>query len=72
MLEFTNEIDIDASENVESSQETKSKNNGVRRPNTNDEKYWNSLEILSKCRDLLTISEEQSINCLAERFKYLR
>ena len=44
----------------------------VRKPNINDEKFFNSLESLSKCRDLLTIEEESYINILAEKFKYLR
>jgi hypothetical protein len=57
---------------VQSSEETKSKNNGVRRPNINDETFWESLDHLAKCRDLLTITEEQFINNLAERFKHLR
>lgn len=57
---------------IEPSQESKSKNNGVRRPNINDERFWNSLEHLAKCRDLLTSSEEEFINSLAERFKHLR
>lgn len=47
-------------------------NYGVRRANVNDEKYWESLEHLKKCRDLLSVSEEQFINNLAERFKHLR
>ncbi len=45
---------------------------GVRRPNINDERYWGSLEHLAKCRDLLSVSEEEFINNLADRFKYLR
>lgn len=57
---------------IEPSQESKSKNNGVRRPNINDERFWNSLEHLAKCRDLLTSSEEEFINSMAERFKHLR
>ena len=44
----------------------------VRKPNINDEKFFNSLEQLSKCRDLLTIEEENFINTLAEKFKHLR
>ena len=47
-------------------------NNGVRRPNINDEKYWESLQHLAKCRDLLSVTEEEFINNLADRFKYLR
>ncbi len=51
---------------------TSNKDYGVRRPNVNDEKFWESLETLAKCRDLLTVTEEQFINNLADRFKYLR
>ncbi len=47
-------------------------NNGVRRPNFNDEKFWSSLEHLAKCRDLLSIEEENFINNLADKFKHLR
>lgn len=57
---------------IQPGQLEKSINNGVRRPNFNDEKFWESLEHLSKCRDLLTITEEQFINNLADRFKHLR
>ena len=48
-------------------------NNGkVRIPNTNDERFFASLDKLSNCRDLLTITEEQFINNLADRFKHIR
>jgi hypothetical protein len=57
---------------IQPDQETKNGNNGVRRPNINDEIFWESLDKLAKCRDLLTITEEQFINNLAERFKHLR
>ncbi len=57
---------------IEPSQSSKSKSNGVSRPNINDLKFWESLDYLAKCRDLLTISEEQFINNLADRFKHLR
>jgi hypothetical protein len=45
---------------------------GVRRPNINDEIFWENLEHLKKCRDLLTLTEELLINNLAERFRHLR
>jgi hypothetical protein len=45
---------------------------GVKRPNINDEVFLESLGTLAKCRDLLSITEEQFINNLAERFKYMR
>jgi hypothetical protein len=50
----------------------KPSNNGVRNPSINDEFFWESLNHLAKCRDLLTITEEGFINDLAERFKHLR
>ena len=50
------------------------KNNGtgVRKPNINDQRFWDSLDKLAKCRDLLSIDDEDYINNLAERFKHLR
>lgn len=45
--------------------------NGVKNPNINDELYWDSLNALSKSRHLLSIDEEEMINKLAEKFKYL-
>ena len=56
----------------EDQKDIKSPNYGVRRPNINDESFWESLDHLAKCRDLLTITEEEFINNLAERFKHLR
>jgi hypothetical protein len=44
----------------------------VRKPNINDERFFNSLDKLSNCRDLLTLEEENYINNLAEKFKHLR
>jgi hypothetical protein len=44
----------------------------VRKPNINDERFFNSLDKLSSCRDLLSIEEENYINNLAEKFKHLR
>lgn len=57
---------------IQPSIETTSKNNGVRQPNINDKTFWNSLEHLAKCRDLLSIEEENFINNLANKFKHLR
>jgi hypothetical protein len=57
---------------IQPDQDSKNGNNGVRRPNINDQTFWESLDKLAKCRDLLTITEEQFINNLAERFKHLR
>jgi hypothetical protein len=57
---------------IEPSQSNKSKGNGVRKPNINDLTFWGSLDKLAKCRDLLTIEEENFINNLANRFKHLR
>jgi hypothetical protein len=57
---------------IQPDQETKNSNNGVRRPNINDHTFWESLERLAKCRDLLSIEEENFINKLGEKFKHLR
>ncbi len=57
---------------IEPSQSNKSKGNGVIRPNINDLALWGSIDKLAKCRDLLTIEEENFINNLANRFKHLR
>jgi hypothetical protein len=57
---------------IQPDQETKNSNNGVRRPNINDQTFWESLERLAKCRDLLSIEEENFINKLGEKFKHLR
>jgi ribosomal protein S8 len=57
---------------IQSDQETKSTNNGVRRPNINDQTFWESLERLAKCRHLLSIEEENFINNLSNKFKYIR
>jgi hypothetical protein len=47
-------------------------NTGVRNPNHYDETFWESLDHLAKCRDMLTIGEETFINELANKFKHLR
>jgi len=57
---------------IEPSQSSKSKGTGVRQPNFNDFTFWSSLDKLAKCRDLLTIEEEDYINKLANKFKHLR
>jgi hypothetical protein len=57
---------------IEPSQSSKSNNTGVRRPNINDQTFWESLEHLAKCRDLLSIEEENFINNLSNKFKYIR
>jgi hypothetical protein len=57
---------------IEPSQSNKSNNTGVRQPNFNDLTFWSSLDKLAKCRDLLTIEEEDYINKLASKFKHLR
>ena len=57
---------------IEPSQSSKSKGNGVRRPNINDQRFWESLDKLAKCRDLLSIEEENFINNLGDKFKHLR
>lgn len=57
---------------IQPDQDTRNGNNGVRRPNINDQIFWESLEKLAKCRDLLSIEEENFINNLGEKFKHLR
>jgi hypothetical protein len=57
---------------IEPSQSSKSKGTGVRRPNINDQIFWESLDKLAKCRDLLSIEEENFINNLGNKFKHLR
>jgi hypothetical protein len=57
---------------IEPSQSNKSKGTGVRKPNTNDLQFWSNLDKLAKCRDLLSIEEENFINNLADKFKHLR
>lgn len=51
---------------------TNSKNYGVRRPSVNDEQFWSSLEHLKRCRDLLSIHEENYINNMASKYKHIR
>lgn len=51
---------------------TPQENYGVRKPNVNDEIFWESLEHLKKCRDLLSIHEENYINNMANKYKHLR
>ena len=48
------------------------KNNGVKNPNPNDLTFWDSLDKLAKCRDLLSIHEENYINNMAAKYKHLR
>lgn len=57
---------------LEPDQATKNSNTGVRRPNINDQRFWDNLDKLAKCRDLLSLEEENFINNLAEKFKHLR
>lgn len=57
---------------IQPDQDTKNSNSGVRKPNINDLTFWDSLDKLAKCRDLLTIEEENFINNLANKFKYIR
>ena len=57
---------------IEPAQADKNKGTGVRTPNMNDQIFWDSLDRLAKCRDLLTIEEEDLINNMAAKFKHLR
>ena len=66
MYDSTTEMDN------ETTQPQESKSYGVNRPNMNDKIFWESLEHLKKCRDLLSIHEENYINNMAARYKHLR
>ena len=57
---------------IEPSQADRNKGTGVSRPNINDETFWASLDHLKKCRDLLSIHEENYINNMAAKYKQLR
>jgi len=57
---------------IQPDQDSKNGNNGVRNPNVNDQIFWESLDKLAKCRDLLSIHEENYINNLADKYKHLR
>lgn len=57
---------------IQPDQDTKNSNTGVRKPNINDLTFWDSLDKLAKCRDLLSIEEENFINNLASKYKHLR
>lgn len=57
---------------IEPDQADKNKGTGVRKPNINDQIFWESLDKLAKCRDILSIEEENFINNLANKFKHLR
>jgi hypothetical protein len=56
---------------IQSSTETLANNNGVRRPNINDEIFWDALKVLMKSRHLLTLEEEQTIIKISDKFKFL-
>jgi hypothetical protein len=55
----------------EDQKDIKTPNYGVRRPNVNDESFWDSLDHLKKCRHLLSLDEENYINNVADKFKHL-
>lgn len=57
---------------IQPDQDTKNGNTGVRKPNVNDVTFWDSLDKLAKCRDLLSIDEVDFINNLASKYKHLR
>lgn len=57
---------------IQPDQDTRNSNNGVRRPNINDQRFWESLDKLAKCRDLLSLGEENFINNLANKFQHIR
>jgi len=49
-----------------------SKTYGVRRPNIMDEEFWNNLEYLKRCRDLLSVEDEQYIKNLVKKYEGIR
>jgi hypothetical protein len=57
---------------IEPAQVDKNKGTGVRNPNINDKTFWESLEHLKKCRDMLSTFEENYINNMAAKYKHLR
>ena len=62
MPDFTpDDIDIDSNES-----------NDTKKPNPQDITFWESLDHLKKCRDMLSIQEENYINNMAHKYKHLR
>ena len=57
---------------IQPDQDTRNGSNGVRRPNINDQRFWESLDKLAKCRDLLSLEDENFINNLANKFQHIR
>ena len=57
---------------IQPDQDTRNGSNGVSRPNINDQRFWESLDKLAKCRDLLSLEEENFINNLANKFQHIR
>lgn len=62
---------VDNSYIIEDQRDIKKSNNGVRNPNVNDLRFQESLLVLSKSRHLLSLDDEETINKLSEKFKYL-
>ena len=46
--------------------------NDTKKPNPQDVTFWESLDYLKKCRDMLSIHEENYINNMAYKYKHLR
>lgn len=57
---------------IQPDQLTKNGSNGVKNPTLQDVTFWDSLDHLKKCRDLLSIQEEDYINNMAQKYKHLR
>ncbi len=57
---------------IEPAQADRNKGTGVTKPNMNDQIFWDSLDHLAKCRDLLSTFEENYINNMAAKYKHLR
>jgi hypothetical protein len=46
--------------------------NNSKKLNPQDVTFWESLDYLKKCRDMLSIHEENYINNMAYKYKHLR
>jgi hypothetical protein len=57
---------------ITESQRNKRVEGSIGKPNMQDTIFWESLDHLKKCRDLLSIHEENYINNMAHKYKHLR
>lgn len=57
---------------ISETQKNKKVEGAIGTPNMQDVIFWESLDHLKKCRDLLSIHEENYINNMAHKYKHLR